>query len=160
MKAIVFRENGPPEVLHVEELPDPAPGPGEVRVRVAAVAMNRLDVWIRRGLPHIKPRFPFILGADVAGVVDGVGPGVRGVTDGEEVIVNPGVSCGRCRECLSGRDNLCRDYSILGEHRDGGYAGYLVIPAANLLPAPRALSWPERAAVPLTFLTEIGRAHV
>jgi NADPH:quinone reductase-like Zn-dependent oxidoreductase len=153
MRAITLRSHGGPEVLRLEELPDPAPGPGEVRVRVAAVALNRLDVWVRSGLPHLKLRYPFILGSDIAGTVDGVGPGVQGAKDGDEVVLSPGVSCGRCRECLSGRDNLCRGYGILGETRDGGYAGCIVVPAQNLLPAPTRLSVAERAAIPLTFLT-------
>jgi NADPH:quinone reductase-like Zn-dependent oxidoreductase len=150
---VVIREHGGPEVLRLEELPDPEPGPGQVRVRVAAVALNHLDLWGRRGLPSLKLRFPFILGSDIAGTVDQVGPGVEGVAPGEEVVLNPGVSCGRCRECLGGRDNLCRHYHILGETTNGGYAEYVVVPAANLLPAPRGLGWAERAAIPLVFLT-------
>ena len=153
MKAIVLREHGGPEVLRVEELPDPEPGAGEARVRVAACALNHLDVWVRKGLPGLKRPYPFILGCDVAGTVDKIGEGLRGVAIGDEVIVNPGLSCGRCRECLAGRDNLCRDYGILGEHRDGGYAQLLVVPAQNLLAAPARLSVVERAAFPLTFLT-------
>ncbi len=153
MKAITLRQHGGPEVLRLEELPDPVPGPGEVRVRVAACALNRLDVWVRNGLPHLKLAYPFILGSDVAGTVDGVGPGVRNAKDGDEVVLSPGTSCGTCRECLSGRDNLCRGYGILGETRDGGYADFVVVPAQNLLPAPKGLSPALRAAVPLTFLT-------
>jgi NADPH:quinone reductase-like Zn-dependent oxidoreductase len=150
---MVLREHGGPEVLHVEELPEPSPGAGEVRVRVGAVAMNHLDLWVRRGLPHLEHTYPFCLGADVAGVVDGVGAGVRGVREGDEVLLNPGVSCGRCRQCLAGRDNLCREYGLLGEHRSGGYREQIVVPAQNLVPAPRNLSVVERAALPTTFLT-------
>lgn len=153
MKAITLRAHGGPEVLSLEELPDLSPGPGEVRVRVQAVALNHLDVWVRRGLPHLKLRYPFILGADVAGTVDTLGPGVTGIKLGDEVLVNPGVSCGRCRQCLSGRDNLCRDYGLLGEHRDGGYAEQLVVPAENIVAAPPNLTPVERAAIPVTFLT-------
>ena len=152
---MVLREHGGPEVLVAEELPDLVPGPGEVRVRVQAVAMNHLDIWTRKGLPHARLKYPFILGSDVAGVVDAVGPGagLGDVLPGLEVVLNPGVSCGRCRACLSGRDNLCRSYAILGENRDGGYAEQIVVPAANLLPAPKNLSPVERAAIPLAFLT-------
>ncbi|MSP63653.1 MAG: alcohol dehydrogenase [Myxococcales bacterium] len=153
MKAITLRQHGGPEVLHLEDLPDPTPGPGEVRVRVKACALNRLDLWVRGGLPHLRHHYPFILGADIAGTVDGIGGGVRGAKDGDEVVLNPGISCGHCRECLSGRDNLCRDYGILGEHRDGGYAQYVVVPSQNLLPAPKTLPPEEQAAFPLTFLT-------
>jgi NADPH:quinone reductase-like Zn-dependent oxidoreductase len=153
MKAMVLREHGGPEVLHLEELPEPQPGPGEVRVRVDAVALNHLDLWVRRGLPGLKRPFPMILGADVAGRIDALGAGVAGPAPGTEVIVNPGLSCGHCRQCLAGRDNLCREYGILGEHRDGGYAESVVVPAQNLLPAPANLSPVERAAMPVTFLT-------
>ena len=153
MKAMVLRAHGDPEVLNFEELPDLVPGPGQVRVKVQAVAMNHLDVWVRKGMPHLKLSYPFVLGSDVAGEVDEVGPGVDGVQPGEEVLLNPGVSCGCCRQCLAGRDNLCRDYAILGEHIDGGYAEQIVVPAENLLPAPKNLSPAERAALPVTFLT-------
>src|SRR5688572_13946313 len=106
MRAITIREHGGPEVLREEELPEPEAGPGEVRVAVRAVAVNHVDCWVRRGLPHLKLQYPFLLGADVAGVIDRVGPGVAGLAEGDEIVVNPGHSCGRCRECLSGRDNL------------------------------------------------------
>ena len=153
MRAVTIRQHGGPEVLVEEQLPDPEPGPGQVRVRVEAVAMNHLDIWVRQGLPGLKLHYPHILGSDIAGEIDKLGDGVAGVTVGQKIVVNPGVSCGRCRECLLGRDNLCRDYGILGEHRDGGYADYLVIPVANVLPRPANLSVAEAAAFPLTMLT-------
>jgi NADPH:quinone reductase-like Zn-dependent oxidoreductase len=153
MRAVTIRQHGGPEVLIEEELPDPQPGPGQVRVRVEAVAMNHLDIWVRQGLPGLKLHYPHILGCDIAGEIDVIGDGVTGVSVGQKIVVNPGVSCGRCRECLLGRDNLCRDYGILGEHRDGGYADYLVIPVANVLPRPPNLSVAEAAAFPLTMLT-------
>ena len=103
MRAVVLRQHGGPEVLAVEDLPEPRAGAGQVRVRVAAVAVNHLDIWVRNGLPHLKLEYPFRLGADVAGTVDAIGEGVSGVAVGDEVVVNPGHSCGRCRECLSGR---------------------------------------------------------
>jgi NADPH:quinone reductase-like Zn-dependent oxidoreductase len=153
MRAVVLRTHGGPEVLTLEELPDPHAGPGEVRVRVAAVAVNHLDLWVRKGLPHLKLEYPFRLGADVAGTVDEVGPGVRGVAVGDEVVVNPGHSCGRCRECLSGRDNLCRFYRLMGEDMSGGYCELLTVPAQNVVPKPKSLPFAEAAALPTTFLT-------
>ncbi|AEB12427.1 zinc-binding dehydrogenase [Marinithermus hydrothermalis] len=153
MRAILMNARGGREVLQYGEVPTPEPGPGEVRVRVKAVALNHLDVWVRRGVASPKLPLPHILGCDVAGVVDALGPGVTGLEVGLEVVVNPGVSCGRCERCLSGQDNLCADYQILGEHRWGGYAEYVVVPAANVLPKPEGLSFVEAAAVPLTFLT-------
>lgn len=153
MNAVVLRKHGGPEVLTVEDLPEPHAGPGEVRVRVAAVAMNHLDLWVRNGLPHLKLEYPFRLGADVAGTVDEVGPGVRGVAAGDEIVVNPGHSCGRCRECLSGRDNLCRFFRLMGEDLSGGYCEQIVVPAQNVVPKPKSLSFTDAAALPTTFLT-------
>ncbi len=153
MKAIVLHEHGGPEVLRYEDVPDPEPGPGEVIVRVKAVALNRLDLWVRKGLPHLRLKYPHILGADVAGVVETLGPGVDGVEAGAPVLVQPAVSCGRCRMCLSGADNLCRDYAILGENVMGGYAEKIAVRAANLLPYPEGMPFERAACIPLTFMT-------
>lgn len=152
MTAMVFREHGGPEVLHLEELPVPEPGPGEVRVRVRAVALNHLDIWTRRGGPAFKVAFPHRLGADIAGEVDALGPGTT-ATVGSRVVLQPGLSCGRCAACLGGHDNLCRHYSILGEHRQGGYAEYIVVPEANLAPYPERLDFAHAASSILPFLT-------
>ena len=100
-----------------------------------------------------KLPLPHVLGADGSGVVDAVGPGVEGFAPGDEVVINPGLSCGRCERCLAGEDNLCPRYQILGEHRHGTYAEYVVLPEANLAPKPKSLSFEEAAAIPLTFLT-------
>ncbi len=153
MKAVVMEARGGPEVLKPAEVPTPEPGPKEVRIRVKAAALNHLDVWVRKGVASPKLPLPHILGADASGVVDAVGPGVEAFAPGDEVVVNPGLSCGRCERCLAGEDNLCSRYEILGEHRFGAYAEYLVVPEANLLPKPPNLSFEEAAAIPLTFLT-------
>jgi NADPH:quinone reductase-like Zn-dependent oxidoreductase len=154
MKAIVINDHGGPEVLELVELPDPEPGCGEVRVRVRAVALNHLDLWIRRGGPAFKHlEYPHRLGSDIAGEVDAVGDGVSGWSPGDKVVVAPGVSCGACQACASGRDNLCRRYRILGENTQGGSAELAVVPAVNLLPYPGDLSFPEAAASLLSFLT-------
>ncbi len=153
MQAVTIRQHGGPEVLKMEELPAPEPGPGEVRVAVRACAMNHLDIWVRRGIPGRTIPFPHIPGCDVAGVVHQRGPGAEEVAEGTPVIVSPGTSCGRCAQCLAGRDNLCRSYGILGEHRHGGYAQYVVVPAANLLAHPEAMPFTQAAALPLVFLT-------
>lgn len=153
MKAVVMEARGGPEVLKVAEVPTPEPGPKEVRIRVKAAALNHLDIWVRKGVASPKLPLPHILGADASGVVDAVGPGVTGFAPGDEVVVNPGLSCGHCERCLAGEDNLCPKYEILGEHRFGAYAEYLVVPEANLLKKPQNLSFEEAAAIPLTFLT-------
>src|SRR5437870_3319736 len=138
--AIVLDKHGGAEVLEAREIDVPEPGPGQVRVRVRAVALNHLDIWVRRGLPGAKLEYPHRLGADIAGDIESVGAGVTGVEVGARALVSPGVSCGRCEMCLSGRDNLCARYGILGETTQGGYAGLLNIPVQNLLPFPSKLS--------------------
>jgi NADPH:quinone reductase-like Zn-dependent oxidoreductase len=152
MQAIVLREHGGPEVLRAEQLPIPEPGPGEVRVRVRAVALNHLDLWVRRGGPAFHLEYPHRLGADIAGTIDAAGPGVAAEL-GAKTVVQPGLSCGRCAACLGGRDNLCRSYRILGENAQGGYAEYLVVPAVNLAPYPERLDFAHAAAGILPFLT-------
>ena len=147
----MIRTHGGPEVLALEDRPVPEPGPGEARVRVRAVALNHLDLWVRKGVPgHVFP-LPIVPGCDIAGTVDAVGPGTSARV-GDAVVVGPGVSCGTCLDCRSGRENLCRTFGILGETRDGGCAELVVVPAVNLFPKPGG-STPEAAAVPLVFLT-------
>ncbi len=153
MRAVYFDEHGGPDKLQVGELPDVAPGAGEVTVRVRACALNRLDLWVGQGWPGLELAFPHVPGSDIAGVIEAVGEGVTASKPGDEVVLNPGVSCGICSECLAGRDNLCAGYAILGEHVDGGYAELVRAPAANVCSKPPDLSWAEAAAVPLTFLT-------
>lgn len=153
MQAMVLRAHGGPEVLVREEIEIAPPGPREVLVRVEAVAMNHMDLWVRRGLPHIKHDYPHRLGCDIAGVVEELGPGARGAKVGDRVMLQPGVSCGVCAACLAGRDNLCKSYRILGENTQGGYGELIVVPDVNLLPMPAGLSFVEASALPLCTLT-------
>ena len=154
MKALILERFGGPENLkYVEDFPKPEPEEGEVRVKVKAVALNHLDIWVRMGVLAVKPDLPHILGSDVSGVVEKVGPGVRSFKEGDEVIVAPGLSCGLCERCLSGKDNLCRDYDILGLRSKGGYAEYVVVPERNLIPKPKNLTFEEASSYPLTSLT-------
>ena len=153
MKAVVFHEHGGPEVLRYEDRPDPQIRAHEVLVEVRACALNHLDVWARGGLPGIEIRLPHVLGNDIAGVVRGVGEIVDWVRPGDEVMLQPGVSCGHCADCLRGRDNLCAAYDILGYRRDGGYAELVAAPAVNVIPKPGNLSWEEAAALPLVTVT-------
>jgi NADPH:quinone reductase-like Zn-dependent oxidoreductase len=160
MRAVLFRRHGGPEVLEIADVPVPAPGPHEVQVRVTATALNHIDVWMRRGLPALHLALPHVSGGDVCGTVSGLGAGVtggpNGVDVGERVVLNPGLSCGRCAACLGGRDNFCPDFRMLGEQTWGGQAEYVVVPAANLVPVPRArvpLEDTDLAAVPIAFIT-------
>jgi len=164
MNAIVFEQHGGPEVLKFAEVADPQIKANEVLVEVRACALNHLDVWVRNGLPGIKIPLPHILGNDVAGVVREVGDLITWVKPGDEVMIQPGVSCGHCVECLAGRDNMCNEYDIIGYRRDGGYAQFLAVPGVNVIPKPKNLDWAEAAALPLVTLTAwhmlISRAQV
>lgn len=153
MKAVVFRQHGGPEVLEYTDVPEPSIRADEVLIEVKACALNHLDVWTRGGLPGIKIPLPHILGNDIAGVVREVGALATWVNPGDEVMVQPGVSCGHCVECLHGRDNFCRDYDMLGYRRAGGYAELVAVPAVNVIPKPQRLSWEEAAALPLVTVT-------
>src|SRR5215470_14429185 len=153
MKATILRQRGGPEVLEYTDVPDPSIRADEVLVEVKACALNHLDIFVRGGLPGIQIPLPHILGNDIAGVVRDVGELVTWVKPGDEVMVHPGVSCGHCEACLSGQDNLCREYDIIGYRRDGGYAELVAVPGVNIIPKPASLSWPEAAALPLVTVT-------
>jgi NADPH:quinone reductase-like Zn-dependent oxidoreductase len=153
MKAVRFHRHGGPEVLQYEDAPDPVRKGDEVLVRVKACALNRLDIWERLGPPRVKVNLPHISGSDVAGVVEEVPASEVVLKKGDEVIVSPGIGCGRCEECLSGRENRCRKYAILGEHVDGGYAEFVSVPARNVIPKPDRMDFTQAASVPLVFLT-------
>jgi NADPH:quinone reductase-like Zn-dependent oxidoreductase len=158
-EAIVLSRHGGPEVLERQTIDLPPPGPREVRVRVRAVAMNHMDLWVRRGGPAFKLVYPHRLGCDIAGEVEELGPGARGVKVGDRVMVQPGLSCGVCRACLSGHDNLCRSYHILGENAQGGYARHANLPDVNVIKIGDALSFEQAAAMPLCTLTAWQMVH-
>jgi NADPH:quinone reductase-like Zn-dependent oxidoreductase len=153
MKAVVFREHGGPEKLEYTEVADPQIAPDEVLVRVKACSLNHLDIWIRQGIPAYKTRLPHISGCDVSGEVAALGENVEGLGEGDRVIIAPGISCFECDYCLSGHDNLCQSYSILGAGVDGGYAEFVKTQSINIIPISDSISFEEAAAFPLTFLT-------
>ena len=129
----------------------PEPRDDEVRVRLVASALNHMDIWVTRGMP--KPHTPHVPGADGAGVIDSVGADVDGVAVGDEVVINPAVSCRRCAYCLAGDSPYCKRFGILGEHHWGTHGEYVVVPAANVAPKPTTLDWSEAAAFGLCWLT-------
>lgn len=153
MKAVRFHRFGGPEHLRYEEASKPSAGADEVIVRVKACALNHLDLWIARGIPAYPIQLPHIPGCDVSGVVESMGAQVSGLAFGDKVFVAPGLSCFRCKNCLSGADHLCENYQIVGAGPDGGYAEFIKVPALNVLPIPEGLSFEGAAAFPLTFLT-------
>ncbi len=153
MKAILFRQHRGPEVLQYADVPDPEPRPNEVLVRVRACALNHLDLWVRGGLPNVPIPLPHIPGSDVAGEIVKIGSEVTTVRVGQNVVLAPGVTCGKCAACISGQDNRCRQFTNLGYMIDGGCAEFVRAPEVNCLPFPENLSFEEAAAVPLVFQT-------
>lgn len=164
MKAVRIHQPGRVENYVYEDAPEPTAGPGQVLVRVRAVALNHLEAWAAKAPPTVRYESPRILGADVAGVVEAVGEGVAGIVADAEVMLHPGVSCGVCAACLDGTDNLCPQYRLLGQGRDGGMAELVAAPAANVFAKPANLSFEEAASVPLVFTTALHmiltRAHL
>lgn len=153
MKAVQISRHGGPEVLEFVDRPAPEPKPGEVRLRVRAASINHLDIWVRKGVEGHTFPLPIIPGCDMAGEVESLGAGVTGVKIGDRVAVAPGFSCGQCRSCADGKQNLCRHYGIFGETTDGGDAEFACVPVRNLLPMPADMEWATAAAAPLVFLT-------
>ena len=140
-------------MLKVADVPDPKVGPDEVLLAVRACGLNHVDVWTRRGIRGLKLDMPHVIGTDVAGVLAGVGRRVKGFRTGDRVVVNSGLSCGRCEFCRVGEESLCPEFRILGEHVDGGCAEFVAVPARNLYKIPARLKFEDAAAASLTFLT-------
>jgi len=153
VKGVIVREHGGAEALLYQEVDDPSPRADEVLVEVRATGVNHLDLWVRKGVPGHKFPLPLIPGNEISGVVLETGDRAGNVSVGDEVLLAPGVSCGLCMACQSGRDHHCRQYGILGESRHGGYAEKIVVPRENVLPKPKNLTFEEAASIPLVFMT-------
>ena len=153
MKALYFDKHGELDVVKYGDVPDPKPGPGEVLIRVRACALNFLDIWVRRGWPGLKLEMPHWCGADVAGEIAELGENVSDWQVGQRVVVDPGVSLVEDEYTRRGEDSVSPGYHILGEHRRGGAAEYLTVPAGNLAAIPDNINYPEAAAPLLVGLT-------
>lgn len=154
MKAWHLNDTTGPDALELVEIDEPEPGPGQIRVKLEMSGLNHLDLWVSRGLP--KPHnLPHILGADGAGKVDAVGDGVSGFDIGDEIVIDPTISCGTCTHC--GRDDIvyCPDYKILGEHLNGTLTQSIVIPTINAVRKPNALDWDVAGTFGLVTVTAL-----
>src|SRR5947207_1481394 len=168
MRACVLTASGGIDKLQIKEVPDaPTPKAGEVRVAIRAAALNHLDLWVIDGLPGAADRFPHIVGADGAGVVESTGADVSTVRQGERVMINPGISDYSCEFCQAGEHSLCVNYRLLGEHLSGTVAELVTVPAQNVARLPvlaPVVSWAEAAAFSLVTLTAwrmvVTRAHL
>ena len=153
MKAVQFHDFGPVDVLRYEDAPRPTPGPNDVIVELKAAALNHLDLWVRSGAREKNIPLPHIPGSDGSGIIAEVGSAIGYISTGDRVLISPGISCGHCPMCLGGRDNLCKDYHVLGTRENGTYAQFVKLPSTNVLPIPEGLDFNQAAAVPLVFLT-------
>jgi NADPH:quinone reductase-like Zn-dependent oxidoreductase len=168
VRACVLTATSGIEHLQITEVSDaPAPHAGEVRVAVHAAALNHLDLFVAAGSPGTAERFPFVVGADGAGIVETIGPGVTTVQPGDRVMLNPGISDYSCEFCRAGEHSLCVNYRLLGEHLPGTMAELITVPAHNVARAPNLsppLTWAEAAAFSLVTLTAwrmlVTRAHL
>ena len=153
MKAAVIYSHGELDRIKIEDIAPPQPAPGEVLLRVCSAGLNHLDIWVRKGRKGVVLPMPHILGSDAAGIVEALGPDVGGVKVGDEVILNPGLSCGRCEYCRRGQQSLCVSFGIVGLSRPGTFAEYVAVPAKNLCPKPPHLTFDEAGAFVLSFVT-------
>ncbi len=158
MKAGVVLMRGGSEVISTQSVPRPEIGPEDALVRVRACGLNRMDIWARSGPPQpIFPwkerEYPLITGSDIAGEVAELGSKVQSWAVGDRVVVYSGLSCGSCDYCLQGEQSMCPHYSILGEHTQGGFAEYVVVPAQNLQKIEDTLDFVPAAAIPAGFTT-------
>ena len=162
MKAVRIHQYGGPEVLQYEDVPDPVLRKDQVLVQVKACAMNHLDLWVRKGTT--KAPLPHILGSDIAGEVVEVGEYVTGCKPGQRVLLAPMHFCNHCAQCAAGRQNMCREFTVLGNLADGGNCELMAVPEVNVIPIPDSLGFNQAASVPLVFLTAChmltGRASI
>lgn len=152
MLSIRIHRHGGPEVLQIDDVPEPSPGPHEVFVQTKATSLNHMDVWVRSGIPGIG-KLPLVLGCDASGVVESVGSDVTGFKLGDRVLLFPLFSCGHCAACLSGRVSLCREFKIPGEHVDGTHREYFCAPETHLIKLDGRVPFETAAAFPLTYIT-------
>ncbi|HSA99611.1 MAG TPA: zinc-binding dehydrogenase [Anaerolineales bacterium] len=156
MKAVLFHQHGGPEVLEYADFPTPEPKPGEALIRLHAAALNRMDVMVRNGWPGLKLEMPHINGADGAGEVvalNGVAAGSAGLKVGDHVVIDANLGCGRCEFCLAGKDNMCREWHLLGETVRGTYAEYVALPVKQLYRLPDDFDFHQAAAAALVYQT-------
>ena len=163
MKAIVLAEYGGFDKLRMQEVQLPAIGAGEILIRNRAVGVNHCDTDVRRGVFGVVQNFPHVMGVDSAGEVVGLGPGVEGFTEGDRVAPHFLLTCGACRNCVAGRENICLRAGVLGVTTWGTYAQFVKVPARNVVRLPDALSYADAVAAQVPFATawealiEVGR---
>src|SRR3954469_880499 len=141
--------------LELTDIPAPAaPTTGEVQIRVKGVALNHLDLWGYRGMAFAKRKMPVVVGVEAAGEIAAVGPGTAGFKPGDPVVMYGALTCGTCKACREGRDNLCENVGgIMGFHVDGFARDLLNLPARLVIPVPKGVSMRDAACAPIAFST-------
>ena len=154
MRALTISAHGGTDKLEYRtDITEPETTPGTVRVRLRAASLNHLDVFTLAGLPGVTIQPPWVMGADGAGVVDAVAPGVTSIQVGDHVVINPGLSDRTCEFCSAGEQSLCVKFRLLGEHHPGTFADYIVVPEENVRHIPPEISFESAAAFTLATLT-------
>jgi len=154
MKAGYIENHGSVENIKIGDVSTPKIGNLDVLIKTEFAALNHLDLFVVQGWPGLNLTMPHILGSDGSGTIKEIGSDViTGLNIGDRVLINPGIGCGQCSHCLSGRQNFCSKFSILGENRNGTYAEYVKVPSSNILKIPESYQFDKAAAAPLTFLT-------
>ena len=158
MKAVLFHAHGGPEVLEFTDFPTPQPKPGEAMIRLHAAALNRMDVMVRNGWPGLRLELPHINGADGTGEIIEVNSPLlqgdeMGIRVGDHVVINASLGCGKCEYCIEGKDNLCRDWHLLGETVRGTYAEFVALPIKQLYRLPANFDYHQAAAAALVYQT-------
>lgn len=154
MKAVLFNEHGGPEVLQYTDFPDPEPGPGEALIRLHAAALNRMDVMVRKGWAGLKLELPHINGADGAGEIVALNSATdKGLKVGDHIVINANFGCGKCENCIAGRDNMCANWHLFGETIRGTYAEYISVPIKQLYKLPDDFDFHQAAAAALVYQT-------
>lgn len=154
MKAVRIHEHGGPEVLGLEDVPDPAPADGEAIVRIDAAALNHVELDIRAGISNMALGLPLIPGLEMAGTVAEIrGQAPPGIAVGTSVAVSYTVPCWECHYCRTGRDNICRNRQTFGTSRPGSYAEYTAAPMSALIPLREGIDTQAAAAAQIAFST-------
>jgi NADPH:quinone reductase-like Zn-dependent oxidoreductase len=153
MKALYYDELKGYKGIKTGDLPAPEITDNEVLVRVKAFSLNHLDIWVMDGKYPVQIPLPHIFGSDASGIVEKVGKNIQHIKSGDEVIVFPGLSCGHCERCMSGHDNECSSFSVLGVITNGVSAEYVKVPPENVFRKPEGLSFEEAAGIGITYTT-------
>ena len=162
MKAIRIHEHGGRDALKWDDIPEPELSVNQVQVDIKATSLNHLDIWVRKGIPGVP--LPLITGSDAAGIISGVGDGVKKSRIGEKVMIQPLIFCGKCASCNKGKENLCKSMSIMGENCQGVNAERINVKESQAIPFPDQLSFEAAASFALVAQTSfqmlVSRANL